>query len=166
MNEKVILVDEDDKEIGIKEKQQAHIDGNLHRCFSIQIFNSKGEQLLQKRAKHKYHSGGLWTNACCGHPCQGEDTKKAAERRLIEELGISCNLQKKTIFSYHAEFSNGLTENEIDHLFTGISDNNPILNLEEAEEYKWISKEDLKEDMKNHPENYTIWFQIITQKTL
>ncbi|MDP1695553.1 MAG: isopentenyl-diphosphate Delta-isomerase [archaeon] len=166
MNEKIILVDENDKEIGEKEKQQTHIDGNLHRCFSIQIFNSNGEQLLQKRANHKYHSGGLWTNACCGHPRPGEDTKIAAKRRLKEELGIDCELHEKTIFAYRAEFSNRLTENEIDHLFTGFTDKNPILNPEEAEEYKWISKEELKEDIESHPENYTIWFQIITQKTL
>ncbi len=159
METKVILVDENDNEIGEMEKLEAHKKGLLHRAFSVFIFNSKGELLLQKRAKDKYHSGGLWTNTCCSHPTPNEDTKKGAERRLKEETGIKANLKEVHKFIYKTKFDNGLIEYEYDYVFFGNSDKRPILKKEEAEDYKYIKIEDLKKDIKKNPNNYTYWLK-------
>lgn len=161
MEDKVILVNENDQVIGSEEKLQAHIDGLLHRALSVLIFNSSGELLLQRRALDKYHSPGLWTNTCCSHPKPGEETAAAAHRRLKEEMGMKAILKHGFSFIYNAEFDNSLTEHELDHVFTGISDNLPKLNPEEAMEYKYIRPDLLIEDMKENPTNYTIWFRII-----
>ncbi len=126
--EEVILVDENDNELGKEEKLKAHKEGKLHRCFSILIFNSKEELLIQKRAKNKYHSGGLWANTCCSHPKPGEDTEIAAHRRLKEEFGFDCELKQLFNFTYKKTFDNGLTENEFDHVFIGITNSEPIPN--------------------------------------
>ena len=126
IEEQVILVDKDDKQVGLMSKLEAHEKGVLHRAFSIFIFNSKYELLLQKRASSKYHSGGLWTNTCCSHPREGEDTLDAANRRLNEEMGIKTSLRKVYDFIYKAELDNQLTEHEFDHVFYGVFDNDPI----------------------------------------
>jgi isopentenyl-diphosphate delta-isomerase len=159
----IVLVNEKDHEIGQKEKMQAHIDGDLHRALSIQLYNSKGELLIHKRASSKYHCGGLWTNTCCSHPFPGELTIDAAKRRLYEELGYKqINLVEKFVFQYKASFENGLTENEIDHVFTGSADiNPPEIDPEEIEDYKWISPDELKKDMQKSPLKYTVWFKEI-----
>jgi isopentenyl-diphosphate delta-isomerase len=159
MNEMVILVDENDKEIGTEEKIKTHKEAKLHRAFSIFIFNSKGEMLLQKRAKSKYHSGGLWSNACCSHPRPGEDIEQAAHRRLMEEMGFDCDLQKSFDFVYKANLDHNLTEYEFDHVFIGKYDGKIKLNPEEAEDFKWISIDALKEKVEKHPEKYTVWFK-------
>ena len=160
---KIILVNKEDREIGLKEKMQAHIDGNLHRALSIQLYNSKGEIFIHKRASSKYHCGGLWTNACCSHPHPGELTIDGATRRLYEELGYKqINLIEKFVFQYKADFENGLTEHEIDHVFIGNTDiNPPLIEPDEIEDYKWISIDELRKDMKHHPAKYTIWFKKI-----
>ncbi len=163
MNE-VILVDNHDRAIGQMEKLRAHREARLHRCFSILVFNKKGEMLLQLRAKSKYHCGGLWTNACCSHPRPGEETEAAAHRRLQEEMGFDCPLTEKTAFIYRAPFSNGLTEHEYDHVFTGTFDGAVKPNPEEADDYKWIKLADLRADMKNNPDKYTPWFRIICMR--
>jgi len=159
----IILVNEKDQEIGHKEKMQAHIDGDLHRAFSVQLYNSNGEVFIHKRASSKYHCGGLWTNACCSHPFPGELIIDAAKRRLYEELGyIEIDLTEKFVFQYKASFDNGLTEHEMDHVFFGYTDlNPPEIDPEEIEDYKWISIEELKKDMLNNPLKYTIWFKEI-----
>jgi len=163
--EKVILVDENDKEIGTEEKIKAHENGGkLHRAFSIFIFNSKGEMLLQLRSKKKYHSGGLWTNACCSHPRPGEKLEQAAHRRLKEEFGFDTKLEEKLSFIYHAKLDNGLSEHEFDHVFIGNFDGVPKPNLEEIDNWKWIKIEDLKRDIKENPEKYTAWFKIAIKK--
>jgi isopentenyl-diphosphate delta-isomerase len=162
--ENVILVDEDDRETGTCEKMEAHRKGLLHRAFSVFIFNSRGEMLLQKRAKEKYHSGGLWTNACCSHPRPGEDTLVAAERRLREELGFTTALHKKDKFVYEVKLDKGLTEHEFDHVFTGIYDGEIRLNLEEAEEYKWLTLENIKSQLEMHPQQFTYWFRMAVGK--
>ena len=159
MSEKVILVDETDKEIGFEEKIKAHKEAKLHRAFSIFVFNSKAEMLLQKRAKSKYHSGGLWSNACCSHPRPKEDIEQAAHRRLMEEMGFDCDLQPSFDFVYKANLDHELTEYEFDHVFIGKYDGKVKLNPKEAEDFKWISIDDLKENVEKHPEKYTVWFK-------
>ena len=158
--EKVILVDKNDNQVGLMPKLEAHEKGVLHRAFSIFIFNSKYELLLQKRASSKYHSGGLWTNTCCSHPREGEDILDAANRRLDEEMGIKTSLRKVYDFIYKAELDNQLTEHEFDHVFYGVFDNDPILNKEEAEDFKWVDMETLNNDIIKNEDNYTVWFKI------
>ncbi len=158
--EKVILVDKNDNQVGLMPKLEAHEKGVLHRAFSIFIFNSKYELLLQKRASSKYHSGGLWTNTCCSHPREGEDILDAANRRLDEEMGITTSLRKVYDFIYKAELDNQLTEHEFDHVFYGVFDNDPILNKDEAEDFKWVDMESLNNDIIKNEDNYTVWFKI------
>ncbi len=162
----VILVDKNDNEIGTEEKMEAHKNkGKLHRAFSIFIFNSKGELLIQKRSEKKYHFGGLWTNTCCSHPRKLEKTEDAAHRRLKEEFGFDTDLKEITKFMYREEDKKtGLTEYEIDHVFIGTFDGEPKPNLEEIEDHKWISTKELERDIKENPENYTPWFKIIFDK--
>ena len=164
MAEYVVLVDENDNEIGTEEKMKAHVDGKLHRAFSIFVYNSKGDLLLQQRESSKYHCGGLWTNTCCSHPRKGEELANAVHRRLNEEMGFDCELKEKFSFLYKAEFDNGLTENELDHVFVGFSDITPKINPEEVENYKWITITNLKKDIANNPNSYTPWFKIALQK--
>lgn len=166
MREFVVLVDENDNEIGIQEKIKAHKDAKLHRAFSIFIFNSEGEMLLQQRACDKYHSGCLWTNATCSHPRPGENIEQAAHRRLQEEMGFDTELTKSFDFIYKAEFDQGLTEHEFDHVFLGQYDGPIKLNAEEAEDYKWIDLNTLKKEIKDNPDRYTVWFRIALDRVL
>jgi isopentenyl-diphosphate delta-isomerase len=156
----VVLVDEQDNAIGTMEKQQAHVEGVLHRAFSIFIFNSEKKLLLQKRASSKYHCGGLWTNTCCSHPRENETVLDAANRRLEEEMGMSCNLQSIFSFVYKAEFENGLTEHEFDHVFFGESNSTPTLNLEEVEDFRYVGMEELQIEINENPTHFTPWFLI------
>jgi isopentenyl-diphosphate delta-isomerase len=162
--EYVILVDENDNDIGVMEKLQAHQEGLLHRAFSIFIFNDKNELLLQQRALSKYHSAGLWTNTCCSHPRPNETIKDAANRRLFEEMGMSCDLKIKTNFIYKTPFENGLTEHELDYVLIGSTNQNPIINKEEVASYKWLSVSDIKKDIVSNPNHYTSWFKIALDK--
>ena len=158
--ENVILVDEKDNQVGLMPKLEAHQKGLLHRAFSVFIFNSDYKLLLQKRASSKYHSGGLWTNTCCSHPRDGEDIIEAANRRLNEEMGIKTSLRKVFDFIYTAELDNNLIENEFDHVFYGVYDIDPIINKDEAEDFKWVDMETLKNDIENNKDQYTVWFKI------
>jgi isopentenyl-diphosphate delta-isomerase len=160
MNSFVALVDEDDKEIGVEEKMKAHKNGLLHRAFSIFIFNKKGELLLQRRALSKYHSGGLWTNTCCGHPQPKSNILEDGKKRLSEEMGFDCELSEIFSFKYQAKLPNGLIENEFDHVLFGKYDSEPVLNPEEACDYKWITIDLLQTDMNNFPDKYTEWLKI------
>ena len=162
--EMVILVDEEDRKIGLMEKIEAHEKALLHRAFSVFVFNKNGELMLQQRAKHKYHSPGLWTNTCCSHQRDGESNIEAGRRRLLEEMGFVTELQESTSFIYKAPFDNGLTEHEFDHILIGYFDGEPQLNPEEVSDWKWMPMSDIKEDMKSNPENYTAWFLIIFDK--
>ncbi|MCG9880737.1 MAG: isopentenyl-diphosphate Delta-isomerase [Bacteroidia bacterium] len=161
MQEMVILVDEHDNEIGLMEKQEAHVKALLHRAFSVMVFNDKGEMLLQQRALSKYHSGGLWTNTCCSHPRQGETTEQAAHRRLQEEMGFDCELKLHQTFIYKAPFDNGLTEHELDHVFIGTYNQDPHINPEEVNDFHWISLSELDQQLRNQPEKFTVWFKMI-----
>ena len=162
--EEVILVDENDTEIGTMEKMLAHREARLHRAFSVFIFNAQKKMLLQQRNPLKYHSGGLWTNTCCGHPRPGENTRSAAERRLNEEMGIKAPLEEKFSFIYKAPFSNGLTENEFDHVFVGRFDSDPLINPEEVSDFKYMYLEEIKADIAKDPGKYTFWFKICMDK--
>lgn len=166
MTEKVILVDKNDKEVGSMEKQEAHIKGLLHRAFSVFIFNDKNELLLQRRALKKYHSGGLWTNTCCSHPRKNETTLDAANRRLVEEMGMRCIIKKQFDFIYKAQLDNNLYEHEFDHVFFGFSNEQPLINTEEVEEYTYKTLEDIGNEIKKTPEKYTEWFKICFKEVI
>lgn len=166
MIENVILVDQYDNEIGIMPKMEAHLEGKLHRAFSVFIFNSRGELLLQQRALDKYHSGGKWTNTCCSHPRLGEETIVAAHRRLQEEMGMKCELHYGFNFIYQADFLDGIAEHEFDHVFFGLSDEQPIINTSEVAAYQYIKMEDLEQDINQNPDKYTAWLKICFSKVL
>ncbi len=157
----VILVDQNDKEIGVMEKLEAHEKGLLHRAFSIFIFNKKGELLLQQRDSKKYHSGSLWTNTVCSHPEPNKNLYECVQNRMIEEMGFNTPVKEIFTFLYKSGYENGLTEHEFDHVFIGFYDKNPEPNPEEVMNLKWISVEDVIFDMKNNPEIYTSWFKIL-----
>jgi len=160
MEEFVILVDQNDNQVGVMEKMQAHVEAVLHRAFSVFIFNSKGELMLQQRAQSKYHSPGLWSNTCCSHPRPGEKTEAAAHRRMKEEMGFDCNFTEAFSFVYKAPFTNELTEHEYDHIFIGISDELPVINKEEAEAFKMVTLDNVRKEMDEDPEKFTVWFRI------
>lgn len=164
MEEQVILVNEKDEPIGLMGKMEAHEKGLLHRAFSVFVFNSKQEVLLQQRAACKYHSPNLWTNTCCSHPRAGETNQQAGERRLQEEMGLQVPLREVFSFIYKAPFDNGLTEHEYDHVLIGYSDAQPQINPEEVASWKWLSLEAIKEDILQAPERYTAWFKIIFEE--
>jgi len=162
--EQVILVDENDQQIGLMEKIEAHEKAVLHRAFSVFILNKKGELMLQQRAFDKYHCGGLWTNTCCSHQRNGETTLDAAKRRLFEEMGFVTELEEKFSFIYKASFDNGLTEHELDHVLVGNYEKDPQLNPEEAASWKWEKIENIKQEIENKPQEFTPWFKIIFEK--
>lgn len=155
----VVLVDENDNAIAEMEKLVAHEQGWLHRAFSVFIFNGKGELLLQQRARHKYHGASLWTNTCCSHPQWGEDVALSAEERLNYEMGLKCDLKLIYSFIYNEQVENNLTEHELDYVFVGYSDQSPVLNRDEAQDYKWMNADEIILDIKNNPSHYTVWFK-------
>lgn len=156
----LILVDEKDNETGTLDKLSVHQQGLLHRAFSVFIFNDKGELLLQQRADEKYHSPGLWSNTCCSHPLSGEEIVDTIQRRLEEEMGMQCPIEFKFTFIYKAQFENGLTEYELDHIYFGKSNDIPKHNPAEVKAWKYISLHNLKEAIAQHPEDYTAWLKI------
>lgn len=156
----VVLVDPQDNPIGLMEKMEAHQKAVLHRAFSVFIFNGKGEMLLQQRAFSKYHTPGLWTNACCSHPRNGESLEQATARRLREEMGMQCEITKAFDFLYKADVGQGLIEHEVDHVFLGITDQQPTINPDEVASWKYMPMDELKKDIQTNPENYTAWFKI------
>ncbi|WP_179345963.1 isopentenyl-diphosphate Delta-isomerase [Winogradskyella ursingii] len=162
--ELVILVDENDNQLGLMPKMEAHEKALLHRAFSVFVFNEKNELMLQQRALEKYHSPGLWTNTCCSHQRDGESNLDAGKRRLQEEMGFVTELKETTSFIYKAPFDNGLTEHEYDHIMIGYFNEEPNINPEEVGDWKWMSLEAVKTDMVSNPEIYTAWFKIIFEK--
>jgi isopentenyl-diphosphate delta-isomerase len=155
------LVDDADNIIGHAEKLEVHLQGWLHRAFSILVFNAKNEMLIHQRAFGKYHSPGLWTNTCCGHPNEGESMEAAVHRRLQEEMGFNCALSHKFTFRYKAVFDNGLTENEIDHVYTGTFNDTFMVNPDEVAAYKWLSISEIQKLILQNPEDFTVWFREI-----
>ena len=165
-SQEVILVNGQDEAIGFDEKLAAHRDGGkLHRAFSVLIFNSRQEMLLQLRSTKKYHFGGLWTNACCGHPMRDESVVAAAARRLQQEFGFHSQLEESFTFFYEAhDLISGLSEREWDHVLEGVFDGTPVPNTAEIDDYKWVTMDWLVNDLRRHPERYTPWFSILLQQ--
>lgn len=162
--EKVILVNQNDEQIGLMGKLEAHEKALLHRAFSVFVLNDKNELMLQQRAAHKYHSPLLWTNTCCSHQREGENNIQAGNRRLMEEMGFTTELKELFSFIYKAPFDNGLTEHEFDHVMIGYSNQEPVINPDEVETWKWMYIDEVKNDMKQNPDVYTAWFKIIFDK--
>lgn len=162
--EYVVLVNKDDDQIGLMPKMEAHEKALLHRAFSVFIMNDNGEIMLQQRAATKYHSPMLWTNTCCSHQREGEGNLNAGKRRLQEEMGFTTELIKLFSFIYKAPFDNGLTEHELDHVMLGSYNENPIINTDEVEAWKWVKPENIKQDILDSPDRYTAWFKIIFEK--
>lgn len=163
--EKVILVDQQDNEIGTEEKMKAHSNGGqLHRAISVFLFNDKGETLLQQRASIKYHSKAKWANTCCSHPRPGESNEAAAERRLIEEMGIKAKLEERFVFPYHAEVGSGLTEQEYDHIFFGRYNGAPEPNKDEVQGWRWVSIDEFSRWIKEKPEDFAAWVVLMADR--
>jgi isopentenyl-diphosphate delta-isomerase len=160
MEERVVLVDHQDRGIGTEGKLATHRAGLLHRAFSVFVFNGAGDLLLQRRARSKYHSAGLWANTCCGHPRPGEEVRPAAMRRLREEMGIDCALHELTAFSYRADVGNGLIEHEYDHILVGRFEGEPSPAPDEVEHWRWISLDDVSADLSGNAAHYAAWFPI------
>lgn len=158
--DKVILVDESDRPVGEMEKMRAHREGRLHRAFSVFIYNDRGEMLLQRRAATKYHSAGLWSNACCSHPRPGETIEQAAHRRLHEEMGFDCDLEPAFRFIYRAELDGDMTEHELDHVLRGRFSGTPTLNRREADGYSYRPVGEIEEELASSPENFSAWFRL------
>ncbi len=164
--EQVILVNVNDVQIGLMPKIEAHKKALLHRAFSVFVFNTKNELLLQKRAAHKYHSPNEWTNTCCSHQRNNESNLEAGKRRLQEEMGFSCTLKESFSFIYKAPFDNGLTEHELDHVLIGYYNEDPIINRDEVDDFCWMSIPNIEMDIKTNPNKYTVWFKIIFKEYL
>ena len=162
--EKVVLVDNSNNQVGLMPKMEAHLKGVLHRAFSVIIFNNNGEVMLQKRASTKYHTPSLWSNTCCSHQRENEDNISAGKRRLNEEMGFNTQLYDFESFIYKVSFSNGLIEHEFDHILVGIYNGLPNINFDEVDEWKWVSIDELVNDMQDNSEKYTAWFKIIINK--
>jgi isopentenyl-diphosphate Delta-isomerase len=164
--ERVVLVDRDDVEMGTAPKLEAHRTGVLHRAFSVFVFDGHGRMLLQRRAEGKYHCGGLWTNAACGHPRPGEATADAAARRLAEEMGFTCPLERRTQLLYRADVGGGLVENELDHVFVGEFRGDPVPDPAEVDGWRWVTAPDLRAELAHAPERFTPWFRLLVEEVL
>jgi isopentenyl-diphosphate Delta-isomerase len=163
MMDQVILVDEQDRALGFMEKMEAHRKGILHRAFSVLLFNSNGEVLLQKRSATKYHSAGLWTNTCCSHPKPDEKIEVAVSRRLREEMGIELLPEFAYKFLYKVHLDNDLIEHELDHVFIGVYNGEPVINSHEVEDWKFVPLESVRKQIALNPELYTYWFRLIVE---
>ncbi len=157
--EQLILVDAQDRELGVVEKLQAHVEGVLHRAFSVFVFDAEKRLLLQKRARTKYHSGGLWSNTACGHPRPGETTHAAARRRLREEMGFDCELRAAFEFLYRAEMDGALIEHEYDHVLVGTHEGDPAPDPAEVEDWRWVTLAELRRGLLLEPECYSYWLK-------
>ena len=162
--EQLILVDAQDRELGVKEKLQAHVEGALHRAFSVFVFDSEKRLLLQKRARTKYHSGGLWSNTACGHPRPGETTLAAARRRLHEEMGFDCELREAFEFLYRAELDGALVEHEYDHVLVGTHEGEPAPDPSEVEDWRWVTMDELRRDLHERPNDYSYWLSVAVNR--
>jgi isopentenyl-diphosphate delta-isomerase len=166
LGELVVLVDRNDRQWGTAPKLSAHMEGELHRAVSVFVFDVGGSTLLQRRAVGKYHSGGLWSNTCCGHPRPGESPEEAAHRRLWEEMGFDCPLVPALGFVYRRALPNGLVEHEYDHLFVGRFDGVPAPDPREVDDWRWVAPDELLADMTAQPQRYSVWFPLALRQLL
>lgn len=164
LEELVVLVDHNDREVGLMPKTEAHQKAMLHRAISVFVFNTDGQWLIQRRALSKYHSAGLWTNTCCTHPLPNETNVEAANRRLMQEMGMSCELSEIFNFIYKEKLDNELTEYELDHVFIGISDVTPVPNAAEVMDYKYVLVDEILKHIQESPSEYTVWFKKIVDQ--
>lgn len=164
--EMVVLVDSQDEVVGEAPKLRAHQEGRLHRAISVLLFNEAGETLLQRRAAAKYHSAGLWSNTCCSHPRPGESPHDAAVRRLHEEMGMECPLRHSFSFIYKAHLAGGLTEHELDHVYTGVATFDPHPDPAEVDSWRWVALDDLLIEVDDRPARFTAWFPLVLEKLL
>lgn len=165
MEQRVVLVDKNDHELGTEEKLRAHQHGGkLHRAISICIFNSKGEMMLQQRSSVKYHEPGKWVNTVCSHPMPDETPEQAVHRRLKEEMGFDCPMHEVSRFVYRVEVGNNLTENEYDHVFFGRYEGEPKPNPEEVQDWRWMSLDDAEKDTRKNPGKYAAWFRFVLRE--
>jgi isopentenyl-diphosphate delta-isomerase len=164
VSEQLILVDAQDRELGVKDKLQAHVEGALHRAFSVFVFDAEKRLLLQKRARTKYHSGGLWSNTACGHPRPGETTHAAARRRLREEMGFDCELREAFEFLYRAELDGALVEHEYDHVLVGTHEGEPAPDPSEVEDWRWVTMDELRRDLRERPNDYSYWLSVAVNR--
>jgi isopentenyl-diphosphate delta-isomerase len=162
--ERVVLVDAEDRELGTEAKLEAHRSGRLHRAFSVFLFDARGRLLLQQRALTKYHSAGLWANACCGHPRPGEPVRDAARRRVREELGIDCAPEPAFGFVYRAPLDNGLVEHEYDHVLVARFDGRPEPDPGEVAAWRWAEPAELSADVRANPSRYAAWFPLALER--
>jgi isopentenyl-diphosphate delta-isomerase len=162
-SEQLILVDAQDRELGVKEKMEAHVEGALHRAFSVFVFDSEKRLLLQRRARTKYHSGGLWSNTACGHPRPGESTLAAARRRLREEMGFDCELREAFEFLYRAELDGALIEHEYDHVLVGTHEGDPAPDPSEVEDWRWVTMDELRRRLSDEPQSYSYWLKVVVE---
>jgi isopentenyl-diphosphate delta-isomerase len=168
MSDSVVLVDTNDRPLGTADKLEAHHQGWLHRAFSVFVFDAEGRLLLQQRNGEKYHSGGLWSNTCCSHPLPGEAVADATQRRMVEEMGFTCAVERAFGFTYRAEVGDNLQEHEYDHVFIGYTDTAPAIspNPAEVSDWRWTDPHGLRADVAAHPERYTVWFRMVLDRTL
>ncbi|WP_060882634.1 isopentenyl-diphosphate Delta-isomerase [Streptomyces caniscabiei] len=156
------LVDEDGTTIGTAEKLAAHQPpGQLHRAFSVFLFDERGRLLLQQRALGKYHSPGVWSNTCCGHPYPGESPFAAAARRTHEELGVSPALlgEAGTVRYNHPDPDSGLVEQEYNHLFVGLLQAPLRPDPEEVGDTAFVTPAELAERHAKDP--FSAWFMTV-----
>ena len=159
IQEQVVLVNEQDEALGAMEKMEAHRTASLHRAFSVFVFDDRGRLLLQQRAEGKYHSGGLWTNTCCGHPRPGEEIGAAAKRRLNEEMNILIDMEPRFRFLYRAALDNELHEHELDHVFFARFSGIPRPDPSEVMAWRYVPVAEVDEELTRDPDRYTVWFQ-------
>jgi isopentenyl-diphosphate delta-isomerase len=164
VSEYVIVVDDGDREVGRAEKLLAHLTARLHRAVSVFVFDADGRMLLQRRAGAKYHSAGLWSNTCCGHPRPGESAVDAAQRRLQEEMGFSCTLTRVCTVRYHLDVGGGLAEHEYDHVFVGLFDGSPAPDPDEVHDWRWIDRTSLRRALEHEPAQFTPWFSVVLEQ--
>ncbi len=160
-DQRIVLVDRADRAIGVGEKMQVHREGRLHRAFSVFVFDRRGRLLLQRRAQSKYHSAGLWSNTCCGHPRRGERVIESGQRRLKEEMGFGCKLRWVAALRYRADVGNGLIENEYDHILFGRHDADPVPDSSEVLEWDWCRHDALRKNVRRDPDAYSAWFKVL-----
>lgn len=161
VSETVLMVDENNVSLGTCDKIVAHRNCGLHRAFSVFLFDSAGRWLLQKRSTAKYHSGGLWSNTCCGHPGSAQSIRQSASQRLIYEMGVNCSLEEAFVFVYKCKLDSDMWEHEYDHVFIGVHDGLPDPNPKEVENWKWGTRDQIEQWLREEPEVFTYWFKCL-----